>query len=81
MSHKMVYFVKEESLIFNSYDPENFFKAKFNDIDLLISTSSQVITSTPITDSPVPTFLMTRIGRTGKTMAILRNQRKKTILD
>ena len=63
-------------MIFNSYDPENFFKAKFNDIDLLISTSSQVITSTPITDSPVPTFLMTRIGRAGKSMLLLRNQRK-----
>ena len=67
-------------MIFNSYDPENFFKAKFNDIDLLISTSSQVITSTPITDSLVPTFLMTRIGRAGKTMSILRNQDKKSVI-
>ena len=71
--HKKVYFLQEnivgtriviniyrKGLIFNSYDPENFFKAKFNDIDLLISTSSQVITITPaalsITDSPSAKF-------------------------
>ena len=71
--HKKVYFLQEnivgtriviniyrKGLIFNSYDPENIFKAKFNDIDLLISTSSQVITITPaalsITDSPSAKF-------------------------